>query len=205
MRQRTTQRHILAGAAMGLCLLLAPISSTAGPRLQQENLDKRDDPPPQYKQAVDTFEEAAKDYVKLRAQLEKKLPSLPEEATPEQITAHEEALKKLMGQARTGAKPGDIFNPQISEYIRTLIRAEFKGEDRRELRKTALEADTKGVPLRVNQPYPETKEFTEMPPTLLLELPLLPKDVRYRFVGRHMALIDAKNNVIIDYMTNALP
>jgi hypothetical protein len=61
------------------------------------------------------------------------------------------------------------------------------------------------VPLRVNYPYPESKEFTEMPPTLLLMLPQLPKEVKYRFVGRNLLLVDRDNNVIIDYMTNALP
>jgi hypothetical protein len=73
------------------------------------------------------------------------------------------------------------------------------------LRETVLEADTKGVPLKVNYPYPETKEFVEMPPTLLLRLPQLPKQVRYRFVGRHMLLVDRENGLIVDYMLDALP
>ena len=44
-----------------------------------------------------------------------------------------------------------------------------------------------------------------MPPTLLLKLPQLPKQVRYRFVGRHMILMDRENDLIIDYMLDALP
>jgi hypothetical protein len=40
---------------------------------------------------------------------------------------------------------------------------------------------------------------------LLLILPQLPKEVKYRFVGRNLLLVDRDNNVIIDYMTNALP
>jgi hypothetical protein len=61
------------------------------------------------------------------------------------------------------------------------------------------------VPLRINYPYPDNKELVEMPPTLLLRLPQLPKQVRYRFVNRHMLLVDRENGLIIDYMLDALP
>jgi len=47
--------------------------------------------------------------------------------------------------------------------------------------------------------------LSEMPATLLAKLPQLPKDVRYRFVGRNMLLVDRESNVIIDYMPDALP
>jgi len=57
----------------------------------------------------------------------------------------------------------------------------------------------------VNYPYPETKEIAEVPATLLLELPQLPKEVKYRFVGRHMLLVDTDYGIIVDYMLNTLP
>jgi hypothetical protein len=44
-----------------------------------------------------------------------------------------------------------------------------------------------------------------MAPTLLLKLPQLPKQIRYRFVGRNMLLVDRENGLIIDYMTDAIP
>ncbi|MGI8731920.1 MAG: hypothetical protein ACR2LM_01275 [Pyrinomonadaceae bacterium] len=44
-----------------------------------------------------------------------------------------------------------------------------------------------------------------MPPTLLLKLPELPKEVKYRFVKRHLLLVDTDNGLIVDYMLNALP
>jgi hypothetical protein len=57
----------------------------------------------------------------------------------------------------------------------------------------------------VNYPYPESQEVLEMAPTLLLRLPQLPKQLRYRFVGPNLLLLDRENGLIIDYMTNALP
>jgi hypothetical protein len=108
-------------------------------------------------------------------------------------------------QARAGARRGDIFTPAATEMIRSIIRAEFKGRDRRELRSAVFEAETKGVPVRVNAAYPEAKELVEMPPTLLLALPQLPKQLRYRFVGTYLLLVDRENALIVDYMTGALP
>ena len=38
----------------------------------------------------------------------------------------------------------------------------------------------------------------------LLSLPQLPEDIQYRFVGKHLILYDAKANLIIDFMLNAI-
>jgi len=160
---------------------------------------------PDGKQAISTFENRVREYVKFRNQVKDKLPKLSKDSTPEQIHSYMIAFEEAVRAARVGAKRGEIFVPAIADYIRTTLRKDFKGRDRIELRKTILQAETQGVPLRVNYPYPESKEFTEMPPTLLLKLPQLPKEVRYRFVGRNMLLIDRENNLIIDYMLDALP
>lgn len=160
---------------------------------------------PGEEQAVKRFQEQVKEYVKLRERLERKLPNLSNEAKPEEIEAHKKAFEDMVRKARTNAKPGDAFSPDIANYIRTTIKTEFKGTDRKDLRETILEADTKGVPVRVNYAYPETKEQAQIPPTLLMKLPQLPKQVKYRFVGRHLLLVDRENGLIVDYMKNALP
>ena len=157
------------------------------------------------KEVVEAFQENLKQYVKLRERLEDKLPHLSKESTPEEIEAHETALKKLVQGARVDAKPGDLFSVAAAEHIRATIRSEFRGSDRPKLREAALGADTKGVPVRVNQPYPDYKELTQIPPTLLLRLPELPEQVKYRFVGRYLLLVDAKNALILDYIPDALP
>lgn len=157
------------------------------------------------KQAVAAFEDRVKDYVKLRTQVKDKLPRLSKDSTPEQIESYKKSFAAGLRTARTGAQRGDVFNPAGSEYIRRTLKTEFDHQDKVELRKTVFETENKGVPLRVNYTYPETKELTEMPPTLLLKLPQLPKEVKYRFVGRNLLLVDRDNNVIIDYMVNALP
>ena len=155
---------------------------------------------------AEAFEKRVKDYVKLRENIEEKMPKLSKESKPEEIEVHKKQLQESVRAARAGAKHGDVFTPDAAAMIRAIIKDEFKGKDRIELRKTVLvESEIKALPLRVNYPYPETKEQLEMPPTLLLRLPQLPKQIRYRFVGRNMLLVDRENGLIIDYMIEALP
>ena len=151
------------------------------------------------------YEKSVKQYVALREDVRKKLPPLSKDSTPEQITAYQKQFVDALRAQRGYAKQGYMFTPPVAKYIRDLIRKEFKGTDRVQVREAILEADTGGVPLKVNYPYPETKELTQIPPTLLLTLPQLPKEVKYRFIGRNLLLVDTDNGLIIDYMTNALP
>jgi hypothetical protein len=158
------------------------------------------------KQVAEAFEKRVKDYVKLREGIEAKMPKLSTEAKPEEIEVHKKQLQESVRSARSGAKHGDLFTPDAAALVRAIIKNEFKGKDRVELRKTVLvESEVKALPLRVNYPYPETTEQLEMPPTLLLKLPQLPKQIRYRFVGTNMLLVDRENGLIVDFMTNALP
>jgi hypothetical protein len=157
-------------------------------------------------QLVQTFEKRAKEYVKMREHLEEQMPKLSKEAKPEEIQTHKKQFQERVRAARTGAKQGDVFTPEAMTFIRAVIKDEFKGKERVEFRDTVLrEAENKGVPLRVNYPYPESQELLEMPATLLMRLPQLPKQLRFRFVGRNLLLVDRENGLIVDYMTNALP
>ena len=158
------------------------------------------------KQTIATFEKRVKEYLKLRNDIKSKLPAkLSKDSTPEQIHAYMTSFEDAMRASRSGAKRGELFVPEVATYIRSVLREDFSQRDKVELRKTILTAETQGVPVRVNYPYPEEKEFAEMPPTLLLKLPQLPQEMRYRFVGPNLLLVDRENNLIVDYMTNALP
>ncbi|HSE33182.1 MAG TPA: hypothetical protein VLA93_16530 [Pyrinomonadaceae bacterium] len=157
------------------------------------------------KQAIRVFESEVQEYVKLRNQVKDKVPKLSKDATPEQIQTFMTSFQEATRAARMGAKAGEIFKPEVSTYIRMTLKTHFRGQDRAELRKTIFEAENETIPIRVNYPYPQDKEFTEMPATLLLKLPQLPKELRYRFIGRNMILVDRDNNLIVDYMVDALP
>jgi hypothetical protein len=155
--------------------------------------------------AVAAFQKRVKDYVDKREQLETTLPKLSKDATPEQIKQHEQAFEELVRKERLSAKVGDLFTADIAQYIRKAIQENFKGVKRQRLKKTVADEKPEEVTLRVNYPYPNDEKVVNMPPTLLLKLPELPKQLRYEFVGRHLILLDRETRLIVDYMANALP
>jgi len=209
---RATGYVLSALALLGLTFSPIPSIAQQTPEQQtpeQQTPEQQPDPldllPPKERELVVAFRERVKDYAKMREAIEAKMPKLAKESTPEQIHEHKSEFEKRVRAARVGAKRGQMFTPGIAAHIRAMIKREYKGAELIELREAVLEADTKGVPLRVNFTYPESKELVGMPPTLLLKLPQLPKQLRYRFVGRNLLLVDRENGLIVDYMLNALP
>ncbi len=188
-----------------LCVVVCALLSTSVVAQNNQALAPPAVISPADKTTIQTFEKQVKDYVDLRSKLRENAPKLSKDSTPEQIHAYRTALEQSMRSARAGAKRGELFRPETADYIRRTLKMEFQGKDRQQLRETIFEAETQGVVLRVNYPYAQTAEFSEMPATLLTKLPQLPKEVRYRFVGRNMLLVDRESNVIIDYMPDALP
>ena len=160
---------------------------------------------PADKAAIDVFEKQLKDYIELRNKVRANTPKLSKDSTPEQINAYRTTLQDSLRSARPNAKRGEFFRPETADFIRRTLKTEFQGKDRQQLREQIFETETQGVVLRVNYPYAQTAELSEMPATLLTKLPQLPKELRYRFVGRNMLLVDRESDVIIDIMPDALP
>jgi len=100
------------------------------------------------KQLLARFDQSIKNYVKQRNQVKEKLPKLSKDSTPEQIQANESAFVAALRAARTNAKSGAIFSEEVVNYIRSIVRSEFKGKDRRDVKETILEADTREFRLR---------------------------------------------------------
>lgn len=160
---------------------------------------------PADKAAIEAFEKQVKDYIELRNKLRANAPKLSKDSTPEQIHAYKTTLESSLRNARPNAKRGEFFMAPTADFIRRTLKLEFQGKDRQELREKIFETETQGVVLRVNYPYAQSAEYSEMPATLLAKLPQLPKELRYRFVGRNMLLVDRESDVIIDFMPDALP
>src|ERR1044072_1937667 len=194
--KRHSGRVFLAGVAFALRAVCAWDARAQTPQVTIA---------PKHAQAFAAFEARVKEYVAMREHLEDGLPKLSKDATPEQIEAHKTAFQDAVRAARTAAKQGDLFTAELAGHIREVIKLETKPKEKQEVRETVLESEVKGVPLRVNYPYPESEELLEMSPALLLKLPQLPKQVKYRYVGRSLLLVDRENGLIIDFMPDALP
>ncbi|HEY5837834.1 MAG TPA: hypothetical protein VIT19_02285 [Pyrinomonadaceae bacterium] len=207
MRHKAISQILFIALALPITFLVSPLSTSAqaAKPATATQATTAAQPSAVDRAAVQRFEQRVKDYMKLRNAVKAKVPKLSKDATPQQIETYRESLEAGVRNARTNAKRSDIFNHDGSDYIRRTLKLNFVGKDRVELRNIVFDGETATVKVRVNYPYPEPAEFVEMPPTVLLNLPQLPPEVKYRFVGRNLLLIDEDISLILDYMTNALP
>lgn len=151
------------------------------------------------------FTRRVNEYVALHKKLEAPLPNLPKEATPQQIDEHQRALGKLIQEARTGAKPGDLFTPDMRRIVRKLLATVFHGPGGQQVKRSILDEYTEGARLQVNMRYPDTVPLSTVPPQVLANLPTLPEDLEYRFVGDRLILLDSHAHIIADYVEKVFP
>jgi hypothetical protein len=159
-------------------------------------------------QALATMNDRIKDYLALHDRLEKSLPKLPKEATPQQIDSNQRELEKLVRSERANAKQGDIFTADAQPVIRRLLAAVFGGPDGKQLKASIMDenvVDPVQLKVRVNARYPDTVPLTSIPPQVLQTLPKLTEDLEYRFVGDWLILLDTHAHIIADYIEDVLP
>lgn len=145
-------------------------------------------------------------YMKLRDQVEDSVGDLDPTKSQAEITARATALANALTAARSQAKPGDIFTPEVATIFATLIKQEYSRRSApvQETREDSQDELPDFVP-KVNQVYPTTYPLATFPATLLPLLPPLPENVEYRIVQNYLVLRDIEANLIIDFMPNAVP
>ena len=151
------------------------------------------------------FEERVKAYSTLHRELERTLPSLPKEATPEQINAHQVALAALIAKTRARASAGDIFTKDTRALFRRYLARVFDGPQGRALRASIMDENPGRLRLHINARYPESIPVASVPPQVLQALPKLPDDLEYRFIGDRLILHDIHAHTIVDVIDNAIP
>ena len=152
---------------------------------------------------VKEFEAKVKQYLDFRQQ-QVGSPQRAAGNTAEIVKKQQDIGNKIR-VARTGAKQGEIFSPQIAEYFRRQIAASFSGPHGREIRASLAHSEPVKLQLQINQSYPANQPLQSTPPTLLLNLPELPDGLEYRLLNRELVLRDTEGNVIVDYVPNAVP
>ena len=140
------------------------------------------------------------DYSELRRELEKGLPPPTVTDDPAEIRRAVRALAKRIRVARPGVKEGDMFTPTISVEFRKALILQMNANTW-----AAIVDDNPGeFSNQINGSYPDEKPLSTVPPNILAALPRLPDDIQYRFLGRHLILLDTRANVILDRIPDAI-
>ena len=118
---------------------------------------------------------------------------------PEELTRQAADLAAAIRDARPLATEGTIFTPRVAVFLRTRIA--------QTVRAAALDVTTSvgddDVALEVHALFPWGAGRRAWP-VLVEALPVLPQELEYRFVGRHLVLLDAEANLVVDVLRDAL-
>lgn len=156
--------------------------------------------------ALDEFKVRIDQYAELHKKAEAKLPKLPTDATPQQLDHNQRELGRLLTEARVGAKQGDLFTPAMETLLRKHLAKVFNNpSDGAAAKSSVMDENPTGLTLTVNGRYPDNVPISTMPPDVLQKLPKMPEEFEYRFVGRHLVILDVHAHLIADFVTNAIP
>jgi len=192
---RTFELHrVLLAAAVG-----AAITAASACKTQQETKDPT-------KAVFEEFGNRVDAYMKLRKTVVDSVGELDPTKSQVEITVRATKLANGIMTARAQAKPGDIFTPEFSALVATLIKQEYsrRPDSVQETREDQQDELPDFVP-KVNTLYPTTYPLATFPATLLPLLPQLPEQLEYRVVQNYLVLRDIEANVILDVMPNAVP
>jgi hypothetical protein len=87
------------------------------------------------------------------------------------ITTSEQEMAAEIRAARSDAKQGDIFTPEIAAYFRQQIASTLRGAEGKRIRASLRHAEpVKNLPLQVNQTYPPDIPLQSTPPKPAFEI-----------------------------------
>jgi len=185
-----------------ICILTANCLSVA----LGQNAPSHAAPANQDSSILRDFTDRVDSYLKLRKKLQADVPLPKTKDSADRIKQSQISLAERVRAARSQAKQGDIFAPQISVLFKKLIAAPLKGANGAKIQVSLRDAEReRPVNLGVNQSYPGGRALPSPPPTLLMDLPKLPHELEYRIIGRQLVIRDSVPNLIVDFLPDALP
>jgi len=150
---------------------------------------------------VADFSTRMQSYFDLRSKLQEGLPPLRVTEDVSEIRRVRHAVARRIQAARQGAREGDIFSQAISNEFKEVLALEMNADTW-----AVIMDDNPGqFAHEINGTYPEGKPYSTVPGNILAVLPPLPDAIEYRFLGRHLILLDTLANVILDRIPYAIP
>ena len=181
------------------CAQAPPRSDRAAAQRQAENPNTN-----AQAAALAEFQQHLQGYLNLRADLGRKLKPLSPTADSAELAARQDTLSAALREARKGAMPGDMIPTRVADQIRATVAEDFAHRNPDTKRAVFSEVPA-GVRPVINKTMPDTEALATVPPLLLNSLPRLPDNLQYRFMDRHIVLLDGDTRIIVDYILDVLP
>ena len=153
--------------------------------------------------AVKEFQDRINNY--LSAKKKQDIAKKPTDS-PGKLAQEKQQTAEKTQAARPEAQRGDIFTPAVTAYFKKQIKGTLRGPNGDKVRASLRHAEPlPNVQLQVNAKYPSNLPLQSTPPTLLMNLPPLPKELQYRIVGSTLVLYDMSSGLVVDFIPGAVP
>lgn len=189
---RARMAVLLVVAAIGV-----PVAATAqspGRPSRGENVSQK---------GLREFSSRVAEYLNLRKQNAGTSPGPTKSAR--KLTETREQMRARVQAVRANAPQGNIFTPTVAAYFHRQIAQAFRGPQGARVLASLRRAEPVKIKVVINQPYPDGIPLQSMPPSLLMKLPKLPKELEYRIVNRDLVLLDSAPNLVVDILPDAIP
>jgi hypothetical protein len=155
--------------------------------------------------ALRDFDSALHEYIELR-RLHEPMPIDLMTSDPETIERWRARFAANVRQAREGAREGEIFNAGIAVLIRYRLERAVRlyRDDILLMRRFEDEGRPPTLTLAVNDDLPWGTAL-RLPPHLSADLPPLSHALEYWLVGRDLVLCDARTDLVVDILRDAMP
>jgi hypothetical protein len=151
------------------------------------------------------FTDRIADYLNLRGDAVRQVGRVEETDDPAELRDDIVELSEEIQSRRQGAREGDILGGAVADDIRASLRALLSRRDGPRIVAEIMDVQPAPFSPMINTRYPGDQPRSTMPGPLLRVLPRLPTELSYRFVGRHLILLDGNTGLIIDVLHDAIP
>lgn len=141
----------------------------------------------------------------LRTRLHSEVQGPVKDSSAAQVNNASDALAGAIQRARQGARVGTIFGEPVAVVIKRRIADAVRSEHLAPVLANIDDEDQAGPAPKVHLRLPVSVQMATMPPSLLKVLPVLPKALEYRILGRYLVIRDVDASLILDYIPLAVP
>lgn len=153
---------------------------------------------------ITDFKERLSKYESVSARLRGEVFPSTSEVKAEDIHKRQKELARRIIEALPGWQQGTIFAPEIAALIKRRLVEALRGTDGANVRGAIFDDAPPAQKIVVMTEYPTGAPVATVPAQILELLPVLPKELEYRFVGTDLILFDVSAYLMVDVVPSAI-
>ena len=150
------------------------------------------------------FKERLSKYESVSSKLRGEVFPPGQETKAEEIHKRQKELARRIVAALPGWQQGNIFTPEIAALVKRRLAEAMRGVEGANNRGAIFDDAPPAQKIVVMTEYPSGAPVATVPAEILKLMPVLPKELEYRFVGRDLILLDVSAYLMVDVIPEAI-